>query len=378
LTTVTADFDAHRHAGAGPYDGGGVLRVGTVGSPNNDQRAFVHFDLNDLGPSGDVLGATFRVRFTGNEDQYGNASLREITSSWDAGTVPYTQPVGPQIGGDFLPGTPVGGTYYEVDVTTQLQAWQTGGADPADFHGFSIRGTEGFTATFKDFSSEESGLGPELVIVTAPGPSGGTVKVTPDLDLYVDKVRSGATFTYTTVDNTHLDLGHNAGGNTGEDDRALMKYDLSALNGATILSATLALNQIEQGTADQYGAAQLRRIDASDWDGTEASPFLYDLVAPASSTWITNFSPATNPPPGLYDLDVTSFVQDWVSGAAPNYGFGLRQGSEGFGSTGRRFTHRPVLTIEYEFAPIPEPMTMLTVGLAVAGLGGYVRKRRGG
>ena len=27
-------------------------------------------------------------------------------------------------------------------------------------------------------------------------------------------------------------------------------------------------------------------------------------------------------------------------------------------------------------APIPEPMTMLAVGLSVAGLGGYVRKRR--
>ena len=379
LTTVTADFDVHRHAGAGPYDGGPALRVGTVGNPNNDQRAFIHFDLNDLaGPSGDISEATFRVRFTGTEDQYGNAYLREITSSWAAATVPYAQPVGPQIGGGFLPDTPVADTYYEVDVTSELQAWQTGGANSADFHGFSIRGAEGYTLTFKDFNSEESGLGPELVIVTAPVPDGGTIAVTPDVDLYVDKVTSGSTFTYTTVDNTHLDLGHNAGGNTGEDDRALMKYDLSALAGATVLSATLALDQVEQGTADQHGFAQLRRINASDWDGTEASTFLYDLVAPTDSTFITNFSPATNPPPGLYSLDVTSVVQGWISGATPNYGFGLKQGSEGFGGTGRRFTHRPVLTIEYEFptVPIPEPATMCALGMALAGLGGYIRKRR--
>jgi len=37
---------------------------------------------------------------------------------------------------------------------------------------------------------------------------------------------------------------------------------------------------------------------------------------------------------------------------------------------------RPMLTIEY--TPIPEPATMCALGLAVAGLGGYVRKRKRG
>ena len=168
VTTVTADYDVHRTAGAGPWDGGGALRVGTQGSPNNDQRAFIHFDLNDLpNPGAGILDATFRVRFNGNEQQYGNAYLHQITSPWAAGTVPYGQPVGAQIDGGFLPDTPVGGTYYEVDVTSVLQTWQSGGANPADFHGFSIRGTEGFTLTFKDFNSKESGLGPELVVTQA-------------------------------------------------------------------------------------------------------------------------------------------------------------------------------------------------------------------
>jgi len=171
VTTVVADYDVHRTAGAGPWNGGVVLRVGTVGSPNNDQRAFVHFDLTDLAdPAANILDATFRVRFTGNEDQYGNAFLRQITSPWTAATVPFNQAVGAQIDGGFLPDPPVAGAYYEVDVTSVLQAWQTGGANPAEFHGFSIRGSEPFTLTFKDFHSQESGTGPQLVITQAQAP----------------------------------------------------------------------------------------------------------------------------------------------------------------------------------------------------------------
>lgn len=178
VTTVTADFDSHRSAGGGPFDGGGALRVGTVGGPNADQRAFIHFDLNDLADPGlGILDAKFRVRFNGNEDEFGGAFLREITSAWAAATVPFAQPAGAQIGGDFLPAAPVAGTYYEVDVTSVLQTWQTGSADPANFYGFTIRGSEGFTSTFKDFNSVESGLPAELVItqIAIPEPSTGTL-----------------------------------------------------------------------------------------------------------------------------------------------------------------------------------------------------------
>ena len=56
------------------------------------------------------------------------------------------------------------------------------------------------------------------------------VTLNPTVDLYVV---SG-----TKSNNTWLDLGDNAGG-PGQDARALLKFDLSALAGMTINSATL-------------------------------------------------------------------------------------------------------------------------------------------
>jgi len=192
------------------------------------------------------------------------------------------------------------------------------------------------------------------------------VTLNPTVDLYVV---SG-----TKSNNTWLDLGDNAGG-PGQDARALLKFDLSALAGMTINSATLRLNQIEQGSNDQYGNAQLRRIGTSDWDGTEAAATLYNLVADGSSAYITNFSPAVNPPAGWKEVDVLSVVQDWADGTNPNYGFGLKQGSEGFTNTGRRFTsgnatvNMPELLVDF----VPEPTTL---ALAAVGLLGVARRRR--
>ena len=173
-TTVFADFDSHRTLNFGPFDGGPGLGVGTDGSTNNDQRAFIHFNLADLAtPSDPITQAIFRVRLTSDFQPFGSASLFEITAPWDAGTVPFTQPVSLPTAGNIIgpPASQAAG-YYDVDVTSVLQNWQlTNAADPSLFYGFSIRGTETFTQTFKIFSSQESAFAPELMISQVPEPS---------------------------------------------------------------------------------------------------------------------------------------------------------------------------------------------------------------
>jgi len=166
----------------------------------------------------------------------------------------------------------------------------------------------------------------------------GKALVAPTTGLYV---QNG-----TVYDNYQLDIGH---GDWTGDARALVKYDLSSLPKATIASATLYLLQSELGAADQDGQAQLRRIGTSDWDGTESAAVLNALVADAKSAAVANFSPATGPAPGLYSVDVTSVVRAWADGSQPNYGFGLKQASEGLNNTGRRFGADPMLLIEFLF-----------------------------
>ena len=151
----------------------------------------------------------------------------------------------------------------------------------------------------------------------------------------------------------------------------------------TVTGATLRFTQVEMGGADRYGIASLLRIGTADWDGTEAGNVLYDLARDANAVLVGSFSPATDPPPGAYSVDVTAVVQGWVGGSVPNYGLGLVQASEGFTLTQRRFASSgagsagPVLSVLYrETGEIPELATLCLAGLAATGLGGYIRRRR--
>ena len=184
------------------------------------------------------------------------------------------------------------------------------------------------------------------VLVGVSAANADTVTLDPTVDLYV-------MYDGTKHDDDGLEIGRRSTSSPFGDARALLIFDLSSIPaGSTIDSATLTLNQIDLGQYDNYGNAQLRRIGTS-WDGTEAGSVLHGIVSDGSSALIANFSPSVNPPPGLYPLNVTPVVADWVEGALLNYGFGLKQSSEGFTNTARRFDssdaagNQPTLTINF-------------------------------
>lgn len=171
--------------------------------------------------------------------------------------------------------------------------------------------------------------------------------------------------------------GQGVGGNT---QHSLLQFDVSALAGKTITSATLTLTHDSAiyhtgqplGTqADLYAAAQPWNTGAT-WNTTDGST---PWTTPGGTSTGTLFAFNNTVIPdnsGVVPVsfDVTSLVSDWTSGALTNDGI-LLTGTEG---DGLHFyiagADAPSLTITYT----PEPASLALIGLG--GLSILARRRR--
>ena len=204
-----------------------------------------------------------------------------------------------------------------------------------------------------------------LVSQTSNTAQGVMLSLNPTVDLDVNSAGSKS-------DDGFLDInGNNSGSNQR---RALLQFDLSdpQLIGATINSATLTFNQIELGTTlDQHGNASLRRIVTQPWSGSTLGTTLFAIAKDAGAVGIGSFSisPPTNPPAGLYNIDISSTVQGWIDNSFANYGLSISATEGAFTGVERRFdsstgTIAPVLLLDFTLAPpVPEPASGFLLAL---------------
>jgi hypothetical protein len=132
------------------------------------RRAFLQFDLSAL-LANPISNAVLRLyHIEGEKDDWGNAQIYPITSSWNADTVSFDHPVGASMGVLVRNEGPFN-QYLELDLTSLVQSWQ---ADISSNHGISIRGAEPFSSTAKYFQSLE-GINPPQLKVTYAATSAG-------------------------------------------------------------------------------------------------------------------------------------------------------------------------------------------------------------
>lgn len=174
--------------------------------------------------------------------------------------------------------------------------------------------------------------------------------------------------------------------------RSLLNFDVSALNGQSIFSATLTLYANTSWGNNSGGAAMDVYKVTTAWDEHQATWNSAKTGVP----WITpggdyvgegvgNAPFATSSAnPGNNQAviwDVTDLVAAWAGGAS-NLGM-LLKSNEGNGLTfwSNNYSDpdlRPQLEVNYGLAggnPVPEPFTVTMMALSGLGLVGYVRRR---
>jgi hypothetical protein len=183
---------------------------------------------------------------------------------------------------------------------------------------------------------------------------------------------------------------------TGNLRRALLQFDVASAipSGATITSVSLSITQVKIGPGSA-GTFELLPLGAAWGEGTSAGSGSGSPATPGDATWnfriydsdlwdnpggdfgeasgsaflaIDNATYTFNSQPGM-----VNDVQTWLNFPSQNFGWILRAADESPGQTSAREflsresqTGRPLLSITYSSAAVPEPGSLL---LLAAGTG---------
>ena len=220
--------------------------------------------------------------------------------------------------------------------------------------GFLRQGS--YTITPADLPGFDPSGSNKLIVTTSgekPGHYGGQGYVT-------SMTYNGASLTEAVQDNNSIQV------------TSVFYLDGPGAAGDLVVNIDSGLNGIGVSLLAVSGTAPgVAMTNSNTGQSTTLTTVLADTFVVASHANNGSGATAQSPLTPLLDADVGS------AGGGSGYAYIASPGLVTLSFTGS--TNRPV-TAAAGFAPqpvvIPEPMTMLAVGLSVAGLGGYVRKRK--
>ncbi|MBD3372450.1 MAG: DNRLRE domain-containing protein [Candidatus Coatesbacteria bacterium] len=176
-----------------------------------------------------------------------------------------------------------------------------------------------------------------LLLCMSPAPTlAAEVTLNPDADSYVMAYSP----TYPRGDWTNVSMGYDRG-----DVDALVRFDLSPYSDIEVSSAELQVccfQNWDTPPVDNYLYLTANAWDEATviWNNKPGYNTADELVfaPPSEDTWL--------------NLDVTEFIEDWIAGTYPNYGFYMTQTttvSGGFSFYSREWSgsEKPRLVIQY-------------------------------
>lgn len=311
---------------------------GTAG----ESRDLMRIDLSAI-PNGATINSALLTLYadsTNGTGYYGSpmygtgnaAYLRRVTETWVDATVNWNnQPATTTLNQVSLAqSTNTIQNYPNIDITAFVQNWVN---NPAENYGMMLQLQNLSTLNSMTFCSgnyPDSTLWPTLVVCYTPASANcTTVIITADSTNSINNDVLSYLPTRVYAQGPYFLADDWTYSNTPGESRDVMKIDLSAIpGGATVNSALLNLYaDSTNGTGDygspMYGtgnASYLRQVTSSwdgntvDWNNQPTTTTANEVLLPQSTSAIENY----------LNIDITAFVQNWVSNPSQNYGMMLQ------------------------------------------------------